>query len=140
MSDLKEMLFRAFDEGWNKANPEAMYTLCNPGFVHYRPPFPAIESLEAEKRDVENTLKAFSDIQFTIHEIALDGDTAVMRWTWCARYTAQSPDLPIPPNGKLFTLQGCSFIHLADGKIIDEWEFADYLGYFSQLGITQLPK
>src|SRR4030042_3845637 len=124
---LKEKLRYGFDEGWNKGNLDAMFALCASGFVHYRPPFPAIESLKVEKEDIENIFKAFSNIQFTIHEIAIEGDTAVIRWTGHAQYIGQSPDLPVTANGKEVNMGGCSVIHLVDGKIVEEWEYADYL-------------
>jgi len=133
--ELKDKLHRAFDEGWNKGNTATMYELCAANFVHHRPPLPAIENLEAEKQDIESTFMAFSDIEFMIHEMVMEGSTAVMRWTWRAKHTGQSPDLLIPPTGNEVTMEGCSVIHLIKGKIIEEWEYADYLGFFTQLGV-----
>jgi hypothetical protein len=31
-------------------------------------------------------------------------------------------------------MEGCSVFHMVNGKIIKEWELADYLGFFTQLG------
>jgi len=50
-------------------------------------------------------------------------------------HTGQSPTLPIPPTGVEVTLVGCNVSHWANGKIIEEWEFSDYLGLLTQLGV-----
>jgi hypothetical protein len=33
--ELKIKLLRAFDEGWNKGNTDALYELCDIGLVHH---------------------------------------------------------------------------------------------------------
>ncbi|HEX9092311.1 MAG TPA: ester cyclase [Anaerolineales bacterium] len=132
---LKEKLRKGFDKGWNKGNLEAMFALYASSFVHYRSPLPPIESREAEKQDIENTLKAFSDIRFTIHEIIVEGDTAVMRWTWHGTTTGENSDRMTPADGKRVSMEGCSILHMHEGEIFEELEYADYLGYFTQLGV-----
>ena len=130
-----DILHTAFDEGWNKGNLDVMLSLCAPGFIHHRPPFPDIEGLNAEKQDIENSFKTFSNIKFEIHELIVVKDCAVMRWTWGAEHTGRSAEIPSAPNGKTVSLEGCSILHLENGRIIEEWEFADYLGFFTQLGV-----
>lgn len=133
--EFKTRLLQAFDEGWNRDNPEAMYQLCSNNFRHHRPPYPDLIGLAAEEQDIENTHKVFSNIRFTIHELIMEENTAVMRWTWKASHTGQSTDIPITPEGLEVSMEGCSILHLEDGKIIDEWEFADNLGLLTLLGV-----
>ena len=133
--ELKEKLRNGFNEGWNKGNLEALFALCAGSFVHYRSPLPYIESVAAEKQDIENTFNTFSDIQFTIHEIIVEGDSAVMRWTWHGTTSGEYSDNTTPVGGKRVSMEGCSILHMQNGKIVEELEYADYLGYFTQLGI-----
>ena len=133
--ELKARFRRALEEGWNKGNLDAWDEVYAADYIHYRPPLAVFESLEAEKQDVANTLKAFSGSEITIHEIVMEGNTTATRWTWRARHTGQSPRLGIPPTGKEVTLVGCNVSHWANGKIIEEWEFSDYLGLLTQLGV-----
>ena len=58
-------------------------------YVHHRPPFADIKGLEAGKQDVADTFTAFSDIEFTIYEIVMEGNTTVTRFTWQAKRTGQ---------------------------------------------------
>lgn len=131
---MKTKLLRAFDEGWNKGNIDAMVALCTPGFIHHRPPFPDISGIPAEKEDIETAFKLYSDIYFKISEIILEGDTVALRWTWQAKPKLPSDDIPSDKVGKEVSLEGCSILHLENGKIAEEWEFADYLSFYTQLG------
>ncbi len=65
----------------------------------------------------------------------IDGNIVVMRWTWGGKHTGESPDLLILPTGKQVTMDGCSILHLITETIIEEWEFVDYLGFLTQLGV-----
>ena len=67
-----------------------------------------------------------------IHE----GDTTAYRWTWRAKHTGESPTLPIPPTGKEAVLVGCTVVGWDGGKIVEEWEYGDYLGILQQLGVV----
>jgi predicted ester cyclase len=65
----------------------------------------------------------------------VEGDTAVMRWTWHGTATGGASDNTTSVGGKRVSMEGCSILHLEEEKIVEELEYADYLGYFTQLGI-----
>ena len=41
----------------------------------------------------------------------------------------------MPPNGRSFTLRGCGFFHVTDGKILYQRGYFDKATWFGQLGI-----
>ncbi len=133
--ELEEQILSAFDQGWNKQQPEVMCSFCAEKFIHHRPPFPALEGVDAELQDIKGTFKIFSNIHFEIHEIMIAKNNVIMRWTWQAKHTGQSVALPLPPSNQDISMQGCSILRIEEGKIIEEWEFADYLGFYTQLGM-----
>jgi predicted ester cyclase len=133
--ELKTKLRRAIEEGWNKGNLDAWDEVYAADYVHNRPPLAVFRSLEDEKQSVAATLSAYSESHITIHEMVMEGDITMWRWTWQARHTGQSPDLPIPPTGKEVTLVGCNVSRWANGKVVEEWEYSDYLGFLMQLGV-----
>ena len=45
----------------------------------------------------------------------------------------------IPPTGKQVKITGCYILHLANGKVVEEWIFEDMLGLQQQLGYTLVP-
>jgi predicted ester cyclase len=95
-----------------------------------------VEQFEAAKQRVAGIRQACSDIQATPEEWIAEGDSIAYRWTWQARHTGQSPTLPIPPTGKEVIKKGCVVVHIADGKVVEELEYADYLGFLQQLGVV----
>jgi predicted ester cyclase len=133
--ELKSKFRRSIEEAWNKGNTDTWDEFFAADFVCHRPPFTDIKGLEANKQDVANTFTVFSDIEFTIHEMVMEGNTTVTRYTWRAKRTGQYPGIPISPIGKEVIMIGCAVSHWENGKVIEEWEFSDYLGYYTHLGV-----
>ncbi len=133
--DQKVKFVKAIEEGWNRGNMDAWDEFYAPGLVHHRPPLADFNSLEEEKESVKGTLSAFTNSKITVHEIISENDITAWRWSWTATHTGQSPSLPIPPTGKDIILVGCNVDRWKEGKIVEEWEYADYLGFLQQLGV-----
>ena len=134
--EFKSKILWAGEEAWLKGNVDAFDEVYAADYVWHRPPLPDLEGLEAAKQSVAGTRQAYSDIQVTFEEWLAEGDSIAYRWTWRARHTGQSPTLPIPPTDKEVTLRGCTVVHIADGKVVEEFEYADYLGFLQQLGVV----
>jgi predicted ester cyclase len=133
--ELKATIRRVWDEAWNKGNPDALDELYAADYVRHRAPFPDFEGLEAYKQFVAETRISYPDCQLTLHEIIIEGDISAARWTWSGTQTGPSPSTGAPPTGKHGVLAGCSVVRWVEGKCVEEWEGADYLGLFQQLGI-----
>ena len=133
--ELKAKLRRAGEEAW-KGNLDALDKVYAADYVYHRPPLPDLEGLEAAKQYIADARVAYSDIQVTYDEMIHEGNTTAYRWTWWAKHTGQSPSLPIPPTGNEVTLKGCTVVHWVDGKVIEEFEYADFLGFLQQLGVV----
>ena len=58
----------------------------------------------------------------------------IVRWT--ATGIHQGEFMGTAPAGKRFTITGISIHHIADGKIVEEWEQWDSLGLMQQLGVV----
>jgi len=42
--------------------------------------------------------------------------------------------IPIPPTGKQVIVTRCTVSHVVKGKVVEDWEYADWLGLLQQLG------
>ncbi len=136
LEDIKDKLRWAYDEAWYKGNLDALDEVFAADCVCYQPPFPVLNGLEAMKQAIASLLPAYSDIQLTYHEWIAEGDAITLRATVCMKHTGTSPTFPIPPTGKELTFQTSSVFHLRDGKVVEEWDYSDYLGFMQQLGIV----
>jgi len=134
LEERKAYAHREIDEAWNKGNLNVLDENYATDFVYHIPPHPDIEGLEAFKKFIAGNRSGYPDIQITIDEIIAEGDIAAMRWTYRGTQTGQSPTLGIPPTGKKVTFTGCAVSHWRDDKIVETWNYVDYLGLMQQLG------
>ena len=75
-------------------------------------------------------------MQLVITRIILEGNVHAGLWSLRATHTGQSAALPIPPRGKRVGITGSSVGIWADGQIVEEWNYVDWLGLFRQLGVV----
>ena len=133
--DMKTALAKMNDDAWHRRDLDAAYEIYSDDVVFQRVPFPPVVGKEANVQADAGTLAAFTDVRSTIDEMIVDGDTAVIRWTWEGTHTGTSPSLGIPATGKHVSFAGCSVYHFKDGKIVEQWEYGDMLGMLQQLGV-----
>jgi len=88
--------------------------------------------VEGFKRLAGAYLRAFPDLQITVHDVLTDGDKVVRRVSFTG--THQGPFLGIPPTGRAVRGEGIVILRIADGKIAEEWEMSNLLGLLQQLG------
>jgi steroid delta-isomerase-like uncharacterized protein len=132
---MKSIIRTLNDDCWHKRDLDAAYRVYANDIVFQRPPFPKVIGKEANRQSDEGSLSAFSEIQSLIHELVVEGDTAVAHWTWRGVHTGTLLSLGIPATGKEVEFSGCSIYHFRDGKIAEQWEFGDLLGFLQQLGV-----
>jgi predicted ester cyclase len=136
MEEMKRKIEWAGKEAWLKGNLDAFDEVYAEDYIWHRPPFPDISGLVALKESVNSMRESYSAMEISYDEMIAEGDSIAYRMTFHGRHTGQSPTLPIPPTGKEVTLVGCVVVHVVDGKIGEEFEHSDYLGFLQQLGVV----
>jgi steroid delta-isomerase-like uncharacterized protein len=133
--EMKAALVKMNDDAWHKRDLDAAYEIYSDDVVFQRIPFPPVVGKEANMQADAGTLAAFTDTRSTIDEMVIEGDTAVIRWSWEGTHSGVSPSLGIPATGKRIQFVGCSVYHFQDGKIVEQWEYGDMLGLLQRLGV-----
>jgi steroid delta-isomerase-like uncharacterized protein len=136
LGEMKDKIRWAGAEAWLKGNLDALDEVYAPDYVWHRPPFPDLSGIDAVKESMRGMRTAYSDIQIAYEGMVGEGKSIAYRYTWRGKHTSVSPSLPIPPTGKEVTLVGCIVVHIEDGKILEEFEYSDYLGFLQQLGVV----
>lgn len=131
----KKKFIEAVQDGWHNGNLDAWDEFYAQDCLFHKPPFPDAPGLEIAKESTRQSRSAYSNIKVTIPNIVFEGDMSVWQYSWQAKHTGQSPSLPIPPTNKEVTLVGCLINRWENGKIVEEWEYSDYLGFLQQLGV-----
>lgn len=89
-------------------------------------------------RDVFNLFyKGFPDTHHTIDALIAEDDLVVARISATGTHTGTM--LGVEATGKAITMSGIVIYRFRDGKIIERWADEDRLGFYSQLGVIQLP-
>ena len=137
--EIASLISKMNDEAWQKRDMAKAYQLYDDEIVFHRPPFPPVVGIEANIQGDEGMLAAFGETRSTIHQLVVEGDTAVVRWTWVGKHTGTLPTLGVPATGKELELAGCTVYRFKDHKIVEQWEYSDLLGFMQQLGVVTFP-
>jgi predicted ester cyclase len=69
-------------------------------------------------------------------EVIVSDNRIVMRWTYSGTHSGAENEAMA---GKKVTNSGISVVHVADGKMVEEWAAWDNLHTMTQLGMTVVP-
>lgn len=136
MEAMKRKIEWAGKEAWLKGNLDALDEVYAEDYVWHRPPLPDLSGLAAVKESIGGMREAYTDLEISYDEMIAEGSSVAYRYTWRGHHTGVSPSLPIPPTGKEVVLVGTVVVHVVDGKIVEEFEYSDYLGFMQQLELV----
>ena len=114
-----------------------MDEICSPDIVAHES-FGERRGLKELKQSTSAFYDAFPDLQFTVHDVIVEGDKAVGRFTLTG--TFKGAFMGIPPNNKKITSWAIEIDRFAGGKLVEYWGRADTLGLMQQLGVMPAPK
>jgi predicted ester cyclase len=126
----------ATEEAFLKGNVGALDEVFDADCVFHTPPLLPSYNLKQFKQFALGMLQSMSDIQWSWDDVVIEGNTAAQRFTIRAKHTGTVPFIPVPPTGKEVVIVGCGVYHLKNGKVIEFFEYSDFLGFFQQLGIV----
>ena len=129
---------RLIDE-LNRGNAEIVKELYAPDLKSYSPSGSTTPTSQNESFELTKAyFNAFPDLNQTIEELVASGDKVAVRFI--ARGTHKGDFQGIPATGNKMELSGTVILHIKDGKIIEERQDTDSLGFMMQLGFELKPK
>ena len=137
----KTVIRRLTDEALNQGNMDLLDHVLADTFTYHDPANPGVTSRDDYKQFVTALRTTFPDIHFTIEDEAADGEQLAVRWTMRGTHRGDlvMPEGPIPPTGKQVQVSGITLIRFTGGKVAEEWQNADNLGFLQQLGVIPTP-
>jgi len=126
----KASFCQAVENAYNKGDVNALDEYLSADFVRHDPPNPDIKGLEVFKQAIEASRNNSPDRHLTINSMIMEGDQSASRWTYEATDAS---------TGKKIKITGSSMYRWVNGKAVECWHFADYLGYRQQLGYKLFP-
>ena len=137
----KMAIRRLTDEALNQGNMDVLDHVLADTFTYHDPANPGVTGRDDYKQFVTALRTTFPDIHFTIEDEVADGDQLAIRWTMRGTHRGDlvMPAGPIPPTGKQVQVSGITLIRFTEGKVVEEWQNADNLGFLQQLGVIPTP-
>ncbi len=117
-------------EAWNTGNADLLDEVHSPDIVRYGPGSPWVEEdFEGNKQRLRDNHRDYPGFQLTMDFLLVDGDRTSDRYTF---------RIPLE-NGKEVVGSGVCHHRWVDGKIVEVWEYGDWLGLFKQFGFKLVP-
>jgi len=130
----KALMHRIYEEVFNQKNLVAIDDFIAPNFVNHSAAQLGMTGgdLEHVKQFLSMVMQVFPDLHYTVEDLVAEGDKVVARLTISG--TQQGAFMGIPPTGKHATISDIEIFRIANGKGVETWVQADYLGLLQQLG------
>jgi steroid delta-isomerase-like uncharacterized protein len=127
----KAIVRRCFEET-DKENWAIFNELLVPDYIWHQAGRPKPLTREETEQFMRSLRAAFPDGRVTIEDMIAEGDKVVTRYN--SRGTHKGDFMGIPATGKKVAVTGIVISRIAKGKIAEEWEEFDALGFMVQLG------
>ena len=118
--EIRTICRRAFEEGIGKRDLDTIDELYSPEMAKYAKSGSAFWHTVAP------------DLQYTVEDIIVEGDRAVLLWTCVSTHTGEL--WGIAPTGKRLKSSGIVIQRVEGGRIVESNGIWDALGYLSELG------
>jgi steroid delta-isomerase-like uncharacterized protein len=92
-----------------------------------------VQGRQAIFEDFTKFFHAFADNYTHIENLFEDGEWAIIEWSGGGTFLGEFAGMA--PSGKKFTLRGCGFFHITEGKIRFQRGYWDKATWFGQIGI-----
>ena len=94
-----------------------------------------LRGLEEYKQFVSIVGKGFPDFHETIRDIIAEGDKVWVFFDFTGTHAGEW--MWLPPTGKKITVRIVEIFRIVNGKVAEEWEVADELGSYKELGFIE---
>jgi predicted ester cyclase len=129
---------RMLHEGFAAGNADIVDELCAPDMIEHQFGLSGVgpTAIEKVKRGIQTVHAAFSDLRFTVADIAQNGDTVWIRAEVTGTHTG--PFLG-PPTGKPVHFTVIDVATVRDGRIVEHWGVPDRFAILAQTGQLERP-
>ncbi len=127
----KALVRRVIDEIFLHGSPNAVDELLDDAFVGHGGG-PGIAGRDGMKAVIERVSKGLAEATMTIDDVIAEGDRVAVRLT--SHAVQVGPFMGLPPSGMPYTIGEIHIFRVRDGKVVEHWHEADFLGMMRQLG------
>ena len=130
-TEMKELVRHIMEDGFNAANMSVVYDSFVDNYVRHGFGVPSMGSLAEHVADLQSRLDAFTGARFEIHQMAADGDTVAVRYTFHGTHTGTF--MGIAATGRTVSRPSAAFFTVSNGKVVEGNVLADGASLIAQL-------
>ncbi|TMD57742.1 MAG: ester cyclase [Chloroflexi bacterium] len=136
MSDYNKALALRYVAVWNNSEFNALDDIIHPDYRARRGDRLMASGPAALKAWLSGLHEIFPDMRYTVEEIIDVDDRVIVRASGVGTHLGvwRHKLFTIPPTGTRVSWSGVDLIRIADGKIIEDWDYWDDRGLLEQLG------
>jgi predicted ester cyclase len=131
----KDLLTQFLEEIWNAGNIEASDKYVAPKYTIHHDPGDPWERQELDlagyKERVRVSRAPFPDQCFTIQDVVVEANRAIITWLWSATHRGDIPGFPATGNN--IKMSGATVYYIDGGRLTGHWQITDRLGVYVQL-------
>jgi len=128
----KEVIQKYWEGKWNDRRPEILDECQTPDVVYHGTSV-SMNGIAEYQAVYQTYLDALSDTHVEVESLMAEGDRVMSRCQFSGVNTGELEGLPA--TGKTIEIQMFTVFRLVNGKIAEEWEIMDELGFMMQLGM-----
>ena len=97
-------------------------------------------SLEQGIEQTKMFMKAIPDPVHNIEELIAAGEKVILRFIARGTHTGDIEEMDVPATGKTVEVGSIAIYRIENGKVVEERQEADMLGFMQQFGMELRPK
>jgi steroid delta-isomerase-like uncharacterized protein len=125
-----EEVVRAYFDAWSDGDGEAIRDLVSDDYQAHVQTLGGMEERGADEliSVVDNHAKAFSEVDYELHDLLCHNGCVAVRATMHARHEE---------TGREGEIDGIAILRVDGGRVAEEWSSWDYLSLVDQLGLAE---
>jgi predicted ester cyclase len=135
----KVLIYRWFEEVWNKKRESAIEEMLHPDATIYglgNSPSEVIRGPKGFLPFWQKFVSAFPNINVAVESVLVEEDKVAARCSVRGTHTGQG--LGIEPTGTKIQFTGMVMAHVKDDKVFEVWNNFDFLSLYQQLGLVKM--
>jgi len=141
LEEQNKALVIRYNEEMDNKNFDAVMEMLAPDYAYY---FPTASTEPGTREQAIDQVKMFQnavpDLVHNIEEIMAVGDKVIFRFIARGTNTGDIVEMGISATGEKVEVSSIVIVRIENGKIIEEWQEADMLGFMQQFGFELMPK
>jgi steroid delta-isomerase-like uncharacterized protein len=121
-----------YNELWRPTGLDRAEDVIAPHFVRYGSSG-QFSGVPAFKRYVTHYLNAFPDLRFTVEDWLAQGRKVMIHYSFTG--THERAFMGMAATGRWIRAEGVAIYRIADGKLVELWDFLDLFGIAEQFGV-----